>query len=154
MAALEKSIERSGDFDTIAINTDGTILSGHRRRELYLKRGEFQKEVRVPERLLTDAEAEAILIEANKAIAGEFDFEILANEFEIEDLKEFGFEDYDLKIGIGNPEGKEYDESIADGVARETAFKVRIPIEDADNFEQGLTELLRKYPKAVMSKNV
>lgn len=154
MAALEKSIERNGDFDTIAINLDGTVLSGHRRRDLYLKRGEFEKEVRVPERMLTEEEAEAVLIEANKAIAGEWDFEILANDFEIEELMDYGFTDADLHIDSGDPSGKEYDESVADGVARETAYKVRVPIMDADNFEQDLTEVLRKYPKARMEKNV
>ena len=56
-------------------------------------------------------------IVSNKA-GGSDDFDILANEFEVDDLLDWGFEDWELQIqGIGDlPEFKEYDESIADEV--------------------------------------
>jgi hypothetical protein len=98
LAALEKSIDRNGYFDPIVINLDETVLSGHRRKWILIGRVVVEEDVRVPDRLLTEKEAEPILIEANKAIAGAFDFEILSSEFEIEDLKDYGFTDYDLKI--------------------------------------------------------
>jgi ParB-like chromosome segregation protein Spo0J len=99
-AALEKSILRNGYFDPIVINLDGTVLSGHRRRTVLMNHGVTEEDVRVPDRMLTDEEAEPILIEANKAIAGEFDLEILTSEFELAELEEWGFD----KLELGIPE--------------------------------------------------
>jgi len=53
---------------------------------------------------------------ANKA-GGSWDFDILADQFEIPDLLEWGFEESELQLDWGKDvEFKEYDESIADDV--------------------------------------
>lgn len=64
-----------------------------------------------------EEQCEMANIVANKA-GGEWDFDILANVFEVDDLLKWGFGDRELQIhGIGDlPEFKEYDESIADEV--------------------------------------
>jgi hypothetical protein len=104
MADLRKSIEQCGYVEPIAINTNGTILSGHARKKILQEAGLTEVDVRVPERELTEAEEREVLVRMNKNTAGEFNFEILANEFEIEELREFGFTDLDLQI---NSEPKE-----------------------------------------------
>jgi len=65
---------------------------------------------------LSEKEVEELNIRLNKN-TGSWDFDVLANEFELPDLVEWGFEPFEL--GINNepaPEFKEYDESVADDV--------------------------------------
>jgi hypothetical protein len=45
----------------------------------------------------------------------EWNTDILANNFDMGDLKEWGFEDFEL--GFTSPEFKSYDESVADGIS-------------------------------------
>jgi len=65
----------------------------------------------------TPRQCEQANIQANK-LGGGWDFDVLANEFDVGDLMEWGFETWELGIGEEElPEGfPEYDESIADDV--------------------------------------
>ena len=64
----------------------------------------------------TERQCEKANIVANKA-GGTFDFDILANQFEADDLLTWGFEPFELGLDEnGLPEFKEYDESIEDEV--------------------------------------
>lgn len=96
---LTKSLEKFDLVEIPAINTDGTILAGHQRLRIMqqLGRGEEIIDVRVPNRLLTEKEVQEYNIRSNKN-TGEFDFDILANAFETEDLLDWGFEESELKI--------------------------------------------------------
>ena len=58
-------------------------------------RGEEEIDVRVPSRLLDEKEATEYLIRSNKNI-GEWDFNLLANTFEEEDLLAWGFKEEEL----------------------------------------------------------
>lgn len=93
---LEKSFNDIGNAQPININVDGTILSGHARYQQLLKEGVSEVAVYVPDRILTPKQEESVIIRMNKNIAGEWDFDMLANEFEIEDLKDWGFNDIDF----------------------------------------------------------
>lgn len=95
---LQKSISSVGYIEPIAINTDGTIIGGHGRKQALLKLKIDEVDVRVPERTLTEKEIEEANIRLNKNIAGEFNFDALANDFEIEDLLEWGFEEYEFGV--------------------------------------------------------
>lgn len=96
---LKESFEEIGAAQPINIDTDNTILSGHARhiveRELDPNR---EIDVYVPNRPLTEEEREAVLIRMNKNVAGVWDFDILANDFEVSQLLDFGFTDAELKI--------------------------------------------------------
>lgn len=61
--------------------------------------------------------AEKANIVANKA-GGTWDFDILANEFELDDLLDWGFEPFELGLDDSDlpEEFPEYDESVADDV--------------------------------------
>ena len=98
MADLRASIKSLGYVEPIAVNTDGTILSGHARCKVLLEAGLTEVEVRVPERALTDAEQREVLVRLNKNTAGKWDMDILSDVFEIQDLKKWGFDDKDLGI--------------------------------------------------------
>ncbi|HEY3874768.1 MAG TPA: ParB N-terminal domain-containing protein [Candidatus Kapabacteria bacterium] len=121
MEALRNSIEKCGYVEPIAINTDGTILSGHARKQILLDLGLETVDVRMPSRPLTDEEQREVLIRMNANEAGEWSFdgldwnmsELESFDFDSELLGEFFEGEAEVK---GNPAGKEYDESIADNV--------------------------------------
>lgn len=97
-ARLKKSFKNTGYAETIAIDTDNVIVAGHQRYEILKQRnsGDIEIDVRVPPKKLTKKEFDDYLIASNKD-TGEWDFEILTEQFEMEDLLEKGFdtEDFD-----------------------------------------------------------
>jgi len=92
MKDLENSINSIGFMQPININQDGTILSGHARAMKLKQMGEIEVDVYVPDRLLTPKQEEEVLVRANANTAGQWDFDILANEFENFELEEWGME--------------------------------------------------------------
>ena len=115
---LKKSLDKFGLIDKPIINADEkhTVIGGHQRLRVLRAEGQKSVECWIPSRKLTDREVEELNIRLNKN-TGDWDFDVLANEFELPDLVEWGFEPFEL--GINNepaPEFKEYDESVADDV--------------------------------------
>jgi DNA modification methylase len=98
MKDLEKSINSIGFMQPININQDGTILSGHARTLKLKEMGEIEVDVYVPDRLLTPKQEEEVLVRANANTAGQWDFEILANEFDIDEINEWGLEVPDMEV--------------------------------------------------------
>ena len=89
---LKKSLSKFDLAEIPAINKDNTILAGHMRlKVLYELKGDCEIDVRVPNKQLSPKEAEEYLIRSNKN-TGEWDYESLANSFEINDLQEWGFD--------------------------------------------------------------
>jgi len=101
---LQSSFDDIGYAQYININTDNTILSGHARC-MVLKKEDPNQEIKVlvPDRKLTPKQEEAVLIRMNKNQAGAWDFDILANEFEMDDLMEWGFSEN--SFGIAESDG-------------------------------------------------
>ena len=104
---LKKSLDNFGVADPLIINTDNRIIGGHMRRRIMLQSGykpDDLVDVRVPERELTEREAEELAIRLNKN-TGDWDFDALANNFELDDLLEWGFEkqELDLDLWAGEP---------------------------------------------------
>lgn len=98
MKDLENSINSIGFMQPININQDGTILSGHARTLKLKEMGETEVDVYVPDRLLTPKQEEEVLVRANANTAGQWDFEILANEFDIDEINEWGLEVPDMEV--------------------------------------------------------
>ena len=94
---MDRSFAENGYVELIAINTDGTIVAGHRRWEALtrLGRGEEEIEVRVPDRKLTDKEFRAYLLISNRS-GGYWDWEKLASDFDLGELLNAGFDSIDL----------------------------------------------------------
>jgi hypothetical protein len=59
-------------------------------------------DVYVPDRLLDENEVAELCIRLNKNVAGVFDFDMLANEFDPRDLVAFGFSEDEL--GLSSPD--------------------------------------------------
>lgn len=51
-------------------------------------------------------------------------------------------------------EGKPFGEGIAEGVEVEALFKIRVPMEDAEEIEAPLKEFLEQFPQARLEKIV
>lgn len=105
---LKESINKFGLADVITINTDGTIIGGHARYYSLKDAGVTIAMCLVPDRTLTEEEVMQLNIRLNKNVAGEWDHDILANQFEATDLREWGFEEFELGgFSTEEPEEKE-----------------------------------------------
>jgi hypothetical protein len=87
-AHLRQSIGKFGLIDRPFINLDGTIIGGHQRLSI-LKTEETEIEVWIPSRSLDEKEVEELNIRHNQT--GSWDFDILANEYDENDLFDWGF---------------------------------------------------------------
>lgn len=97
MKQLEQSIETYGLIDKPIINTDNTIIGGHQRVNILKSKKITEVECWVPERELNQHEIDECNIRLNKN-TGEWDFDVLANEWDIPDLVNWGFKLDDLDI--------------------------------------------------------
>lgn len=99
VADLRTSFEKFDLVEIPAITLSNVLLAGHQRMRimLLLGRGEEEIDVRVPNRLLTEAEAKEYLLRSNKN-TGSWDWDLLAQEdenilldvgFTVEELREF-----------------------------------------------------------------
>ena len=94
---LKKSLEKFGLASIPVINTDNKVCAGHQRLKILqlLGRGDELIDVRVPNKKMSEKDFQEYNIRDNKNI-GEFDFDILVDNFNLPDLLEWGFEDYEL----------------------------------------------------------
>jgi len=93
---LKTSLSKFGIADKPIINIDGTIIGGHQRLKVLKELGFKEIEVLVPDRELTGSEVDEMNIRLNRG--GDFDFDILANEYEVTNLIEWGFASNELGI--------------------------------------------------------
>ena len=91
---LRKSLNKFGLAAPLIINTDNTIIGGHLRTSIL---EEEYVDVRVPSRELSKEEVRELNLRLNKN-TGKFDFDILANNFELPELKEVGFTEIELGL--------------------------------------------------------
>lgn len=123
-AHLTISLDKFGIIDKPFINLDGTIIGGHQRINVLKKLEHDVIEVNVPSRPLTDKEVQELNIRHNKN-TGDWDFDCLANAWEVTDLLDWGFSeeeltgDFDMK--------KEIDSIVAPEEDKKDKNKVTCP---------------------------
>lgn len=96
---LEESITAFGLIDKPIINLDNTVIGGHQRIALLKKLKYKEIECWVPSRTLDESEVEELNIRLNKNI-GQWDWDILANEWNLDDLLAWGFTPEQFAIDI------------------------------------------------------
>lgn len=111
---LKASLDKFGLIDKPCINLDNTIIGGHQRLNVW---SEDEIEVNVPNRELTSREIEECNVRLN-ANHGEFDMDILANEFDLDDLLVWGVE---ALASFALPDSLEEDQPLR--VAKEEKVK-------------------------------
>jgi ParB-like chromosome segregation protein Spo0J len=87
---LSQSIEKFGLIDKPIINADYLIIGGHQRLKVLAEEGCDYCDCWVPSRLLNQDEVDELNIRLNKN-TGDWDWDILANDWEMDDLMEWGF---------------------------------------------------------------
>ena len=110
---LEESLTEFGQIQTIAISPTDEIYDGHQRQTVWgasRKFGmDYEVDVRVSSRELTEQERKKLVIYLRKGTVGAFDWDILANNFEIPDLLEWGFRPFELGLtDKGNDPNEEW----------------------------------------------
>lgn len=100
---IGKSLDKFGVADPLIINLDGSLIGGHQRKRI-LGDPNMMIDVRVPSRLLDEREAEELAIRLNKN-SGDWDWDILANQFDVPDLIDWGFSEEELTGGGFDLEG-------------------------------------------------
>lgn len=141
---LKKKIEEVGFHSPIKVDNDGIILGGNQRYHALVDMGlgEFEVPVMYPKFKLTKKERQEIIITDNVS-DGEWNMDMLADEFEQDDLIDWGL-DLDWKsepaLDEDNPE-KEFDVNTA---KVKIIFRYTDAKEVIDAF---LKEMKEKYPE-------
>ena len=94
---LKASLEKFGLVDPIIINSDNTVIGGHQRLKIVRELG--ASEVPTVRVNLSKEDERELNIRLNKN-TGEFDLDILANNFEVDELKDWGFKHIELGFNI------------------------------------------------------
>lgn len=92
---LKYSLERFGIADKPIVNLDGLIIGGHQRIKILKELGYETIECWMPDNLLTQKDVDELCIRLNKN-SGEWDWDLLANEWDEDDLSDWGFTDNEL----------------------------------------------------------
>ncbi|HQC64815.1 MAG TPA: DNA modification methylase [Anaerolineaceae bacterium] len=107
---LKASLDKFGLAEPITINTDNTIIGGHQRKKILENLvgvdPDYEVDVWVPDRELSIDEMRELNVRLNKNVAG-WDFDTLANNFELDDLLDWGFEKSDLDLDLWMPDPPE-----------------------------------------------
>ena len=98
---LKTSLDKFGMIDKPIVNADSanTIIGGHQRKHVLEASGVKEIECWIPDRELSDKEVEELNIRLNKN-TGSWDFDVLANEFELDDLLDWGFDKGELDLDL------------------------------------------------------
>ena len=104
---LKKSLKTFGCVEPIVVNSNpmrtDIIIGGHQRCKVWADLG--NDTIPTVEIELDEASEMELNVRLNKN-TGEFDFDMLANYFDVETLNDWGFEPYEF--------GRNYDEDISD----------------------------------------
>lgn len=104
---LNQSISKFGIPQPLIINCDGTIIGGHARYKSLNKQNIPEVMCAVPTEQLTEKQLEELNIRLNANIAGEFDFDMLESEFNVDKLLEWGMESKEFEFEIEKISEKE-----------------------------------------------
>jgi len=98
---LKTSLDKFGMIDKPIVNLDSanTIIGGHQRKHVLEATGVKECECWIPDRELSEKEVEELNIRLNKN-TGSWDFDVLANEFELDDLLDWGFDKQELDLDL------------------------------------------------------
>lgn len=139
---LEKSIQKFGLCEPIVVNVDGSVIGGHQRLKILRKLGEKEVDVYMPETELSEFQSNELNIRLNKN-TGEWDFDVLANEWDVNDLINWGFTPNEFHL-------EEKENIDKPKVARITiTFDSQDDLEDA---ESEINKLISKYHNSSYKK--
>lgn len=131
-AALERSIETFGIAEPICITKECVIIGGHQRYELLKSKKIQDVHCWECQEDLSIAELAELTIRLNKNHA-EWDFDILANFYDTEDLFDWGFELEDLNL-----------EEDPHSTEAPSVFNITVHFESLEHLNQG-EKVIQEY---------
>lgn len=93
---LASSFNEIGMCQPLVVSHDYSIISGNARYLQLKKEGCDKVQVMIPDRKLTEKQEKAVVIRMNKTVVGKWDYDVLANNYEVIDLMDWGFTTEDL----------------------------------------------------------
>ena len=129
---LKESFEDFGQVETIAIGPESEVYNGHQRLNVLMAQhgGDYEIECRQSDRALSEKEREKLTVFLHKGAAGEWDWDILANEFEMDDLLDWGFDEDEL--------------GIFDLIDDKYTKNINAPIYEPSDWKPGIEELYNR----------
>jgi hypothetical protein len=127
---LVESFDEFGQVETMAIGPANELYNGHQRLNVLMEQygPAYEVDVRVASRALTEREREKLTIYLHKGAAGTWDFDILADRFEQDDLLAWGFEPFELGLGDDlQPEASEGEAQTAEQARATLAERFLVP---------------------------
>jgi ParB-like chromosome segregation protein Spo0J len=96
---LETSLDKFGLTDRPIVNLDNMIIGGHQRLNIIKKKKQKEIECWIPDRSLSTEEVDELNIRLNKN-TGDWDFDILANQWDETLLLEWGFTPQEIQFEL------------------------------------------------------
>jgi ParB-like chromosome segregation protein Spo0J len=131
---LKESIRKFDLVDPIVINKDMTVIGGHQRLKC-CKELKY-KDVDCVVLDLTKEQEKELNIRLNKS-GGEFDMDILANEFDIDELVDWGFKHVELGLNLDKIQ-----KDLSDQI--ELQYKIEVEVMSEKEQEALYNELTKK----------
>jgi ParB-like chromosome segregation protein Spo0J len=142
-----KTFPKMLELRPIVVNDDMTVLGGNMRLKASKEAG--LKEVHVVKASnFTEAEQKEFIIKDNVGF-GEWDWDIISNEWDTEEVEEWGL---DLPIFEDDIEEPKYDELTAENNNKPPIIKITFKNEkDLQDAEEEIAKIVSKYEKAFYS---
>lgn len=129
---LEESLGKFGQCQPIVINTDNVVVGGHQRLRTLRKMGHKTVDVYVPDTPLDEKEVAELNIRLNRNL-GEWDWDMLANDWDQVDLSQYGFTDKELCVERLEGEDGGAEESSTKKTSMTVTFQSLEDLQDAEN---------------------
>ena len=120
--SLKDSVKKFGLVDPIIVNKDMTVIGGHQRLKICKELKHIETDCVVLD--LSKEEERELNIRLNKN-TGDFDMDILANEFDIDELVDWGFKHIDLDVNIDKIVDDNIDDSATITIKEEDLIKAK-----------------------------
>jgi len=110
---LVASLKKFSLAEIPVVNLCGTILAGHQRISILIELygTDYEIDVRVPTEQLSEDDVQEYNIRSNQN-GGGWDFDLLKSDFQIDDLKDWGFSDDELGLKMSGKSKEDEDGDI------------------------------------------
>lgn len=98
---LQKSLDKFGMIDKPIITKDNRIIGGHQRISLLKKKKIKEVECWMPDQEISDKDIDELCIRLNRNL-GEWDYDILANQWDENEILSYGFTQEELSINLSD----------------------------------------------------
>ena len=124
---LAQSFDEFGQVETIAIGPDNEVYNGHQRLNvLMVNEGpDYVVECRQSSEALTEKQRQKLTAFLHKGTTGKWDWDMLGNEWDPDEMLEWGFEEFEL--GMGGMKAPEFEEFTEDETFEEDEKEIECP---------------------------